>query len=118
MYYSQLEAYIIRLRILENYVLIPHFPQIKKKSVCPNLFEQADFFFICKDAIGRLGVSGELRSKAASESPHLSVQIYLSKQISFYARMPSADLGITQKSPIFRTFPISLLHPFQESSPP
>ena len=27
MYYSQLEAYKIRLRILENYVLIPHFPQ-------------------------------------------------------------------------------------------
>ena len=33
MYYSQLEAYKIRLRILENYVLIPHFPQIKKDDL-------------------------------------------------------------------------------------
>jgi hypothetical protein len=50
MYYSQLEAYKIRLRILENYVLIPLSPQAKMKTSPiglvffvpygePNLFE-------------------------------------------------------------------------------
>jgi hypothetical protein len=33
---------------------IPHFPQYKKKSVCPSLLEQADFFLYGKDAVGRL----------------------------------------------------------------
>ena len=42
------------IRVSVSRVRIPHFPQYKKKSVCPSLLEQADFFLYCKDAVGRL----------------------------------------------------------------
>ena len=42
------------IRASVSRVRIPHFPQNNEKSVCPNLFEQADFSLFCKDAVGRL----------------------------------------------------------------
>ena len=42
------------IRASVSRVRIPHFQQNKEKSVCPNLFEQADFSLFCKDAVGRL----------------------------------------------------------------
>ena len=51
MYYSQLEAYKIRLRILENYVLIPHFPQKKGRFVCLSLLKQANRSFILQGCL-------------------------------------------------------------------
>ena len=51
----------------------------KKKSICPSLLEQVDFFF----CVVRMP-SADFRDYVEIPLFNLSVQVYLSKQISFF----------------------------------